>query len=1168
MKTALHCFLAIVTILLPAAAPRAQESSLLRLDPKRATPEQWQRLVNFLDQQSRNGLNKTTGEMREIRSLIMHGNKITTVVYNYGNIARPNTLGNVADLVWDRLGYGYEFDPLVAAQVKSEQGDSIWILDDGMYTPSQGAYAPDGSLKWGWLPKAGYAAPGQPDIAAWSHRSEVGGDLTRKPHSWPESWYNAALGRYVWPAFLGNDATAPDEEVYFVTDDYTNAKWKDRYRPFPNDSTRLGLGLDLEVRFFQFNNPLAEDIIFLVYRVTNRSPRTLGKVYFGMFGDPHIGGPNDFSDDLAFFVPSKGPLADPYPQRARSMVYAWDANGVGDGGLIPGYFGFKFLESPTNSVNGKDDDDDGIIDESPFNDAGFYIDGVTTPLTWGIADTAKYIALYGRPRPRWSGDEDGDWRPDKDDVGLDGIPGTGDFGEGNGKPDIGYDANGNLTAEPNFGVRDVHESDQIGLTSFHAQFAGVPNFPVNDALFTQELSSDSIAIDQEFFRTPGDNEFLYGSGPFTLEPGATQRFSIALLMGKDLNDLLLNAETAQRVLEANYQFAQPPPKPNVRAVPGNGRVTLYWDNIAESAVDPLTATQDFEGYKIYRSEDYTFSDIYTITDANGVPFLGNPLLGADGKRAQFDLVNRWSGLHPVEYLGRGVKYNLGTNSGLVHEYVDSTVTNGKTYYYGVASYDHGFDSLGIALPPTESQIAITRDPVTGVMTFDANTVAVTPGPLPAGQNRAIVSNQSTAQRVAGNATGTIRVKVMNDFLVVDGAKYDLNFRSSNANLVYDILSVTPVSETIVAHDTFYVPLGHQNLNAGSFTLKNAAGNIVNPSVYRLDAASGRIRGAATGDLPTDAVYTVSYTYFPIFGSSRFNNEDDNPVFDGIRVYATDAPLGIDSLNSGWVMKGATNLAGIVRRPVSVLSTNPFRPAPIDIQIQWNRTDTTATGKWLFPGDTLLNNFGAKVVVCPFRIVDVTDTSSVRVLVNKATTDSVWRPDREMVFITPPKFSPSQSPVPVLFSVTFTAPGAAPLVLPTVGDIYEARTTKPFVAGDQFTFTTTASKFDVANARSQLDRICVVPNPYVAYSRLEQPGSTPTRRGNTTLQFRNLPPRCTIRIYTLIGELVDTIVKDDRNSYADWQLLSYEGNRLAYGVYIYHVEVPGVGQKIGRLALIK
>src|SRR3989304_4620579 len=69
-----------------------------------------------------------------------------------------------------------------------------------------------------------------------------------------------------------------------------------------------------------------------------------------------------------------------------------------------------------------------------------------------------------------------------------------------------------------------------------------------------------------------------------------------------------------------------PPKPNVTVVPGEDRVTLYWDNASENSIDPLTGFNDFEGYKIYRSEDPAFSDIYTISDANGTPFLGKPLL--------------------------------------------------------------------------------------------------------------------------------------------------------------------------------------------------------------------------------------------------------------------------------------------------------------------------------------------------------------------------------------------------------------------------------------------------------------------------------------------------------------------------------------------------------------
>ena len=1167
MKKTLIMLLAVLALAFVRTAATAQEINWKTFDPKRTTPEEWQRVVEFMEQNERR-LAKTTGETREIRSLIIRGNKITTVVYNYGTITRPNTLSNVADLVWNSLGYGFEFTPLVGAAVTDINGSTVSILDDGNWLSTQGGYSPDGTLKWGWLPKAGYAASGQNDIAAWSHRSDVAGDLTRRPHSWPESWYNEALGRYVWPAFLGNDATSPDEEAYFVVDDYSNAKYQ--YYPFPDDSTKRGLGVDMECRFFQFNNPLAEDIIFLVYRVTNKSPKTVDKVYFGMYGDPHIGGANDFGDDLAYFIPPKGELATPFPQRARSMVYAWDQDGTGDGGLTCGYFGFKFLESPTNSGNLLDDDDDGIVDESPFNDLGVYIEGVTYPFATGITDTAKYSALYGRPKARWSGDEDGDWDPTKDDVGIDGLAGTADFGEGNGKPDIGYTNEGILTSEPHFGIRDVDESDQIGLTSFNAlaYTNSVPNVPKNDVYFYELLSSDSIAIDQEFFRTASDNIFLYGSGPFTLAPNGTQRFSIALMMGENLPDLLLNAETAQRVLEANYLFAQPPPKPVVKAIPGDGKVTLYWDSAPEATIDPLTAARDFEGYKIYRSEDYSFSDVYTITDANGSKFLPVAMLDAKGNRAQFDLVNEWSGLHPVEYAGRGVKYQLGKNSGLVHEFVDSTVTNGKTYYYAVASYDHGFDSLGVQLPPTESQIAITKDPVTGTLTFDQNTASVIPGRLPSGQTKATVDNGFKPQRVIGVSTGTMKVKVMEDISVLDGAKYNIDFRKNTAGkIVYDIQSLTPFAEEIVSRDTVYVPLTKRNLILSTVSVTNkATGATVDPSLYRIDGPGGRIRGIQPGNLTADVKFTVTYRYNTVYESNRLNSEDDNAVFDGVRVYVQDVPLGIDSANSGWASKNNTNLIARVHRAVA-LSVNPFRPAPLDFQIQWNKTDTTANGKWMYPGDTLLNNSGRRVVVCPFKIINVTDTSAIRVLIDKAAPDSIWRPGREIVIVTPPKYAP-QSPIPVLLSVTFSAPTGEALILPTQGNVYEAKTSKPFAEGDQYTFTSTSSKFDAAIATNALDQITVVPNPYVGYSDVELPGASSILRGESKLQFRNLPAKCTIRIYSLVGELVDTIEKDDGNSYVDWRLLSYEGHKLAYGVYIYHVDAPGVGEKIGRLALIK
>ncbi len=1131
-----------------------------QFNSKTASPETKRRVNEYME--IINGLNPNhlAGSPGEIKSLIINGNKITTSVYNYGSITRPNTLGNVADLVWQRLGYGYEFAPLVAAQVVNNRGDSLRIVDDGLWLNSQGDYSPSG-LKWGWLPQAGYSAPSQPDIAAWSHRKDVNGDLTRKPHSWPESFYNSGAGRYVWPSFLGNDATAPDEEVYFVMDDYTNGEFSS-YRPFPSDTTKLGLGLEMECRFFQFNNPLAEDIIFLVYRVTNRSQKTLPKVWFGMYGDPHVGGPNSFNDDLNGFY---GPKDSTVNQRARNIMYSWDVDGRGDGGLPTGYFGFKFLESPTNSINNKDDDDDGIVDESPFNEAGVFIDGVSRPLNFGIADTNKYKRLYGSPKPRWSGDENGDWSLERDDVGLDGVPNSGDFGEGNGRPDIGRDVNNNITAEPNFGIRDVNESDQIGLTSFRAFPWGNPNFPNNDPLFFQWISEDTIDLNQTLFTTPGDNAFLYGSGPFPLEPGGTQRFSVALIMGSNLQDLLLNSETSQRILEANYRFAQPPTKPKLTAVAGDKRVTLYWDNFAELGVDPLTNTRDFEGYKIYRSEDPTFADVFTITDANGVPFLGKAF-EQNGKRAQFDVVNTWQGLHPVEYLGRGVKYDLGANTGLVHEYIDSSVTNGKTYYYSVASYDHGFDSLGIQLPPTESQSAILQDAISGTFTFDLNTVAVTPGPLAGGSRKAGLTENNSVRRVSGIATGSMRVKVLDDLAVPDNVTYTIEFDSVGNKILYNVKAEKTFSEKFTSRDTSFVPLSRSNLVPSSVTVVNSSGATVPASNYRLDAAAGRIRGASSGSLPRGQEFEIRYQYYAIFGSDRVNNEDDNPAFEGLKLFVQGEVLGLDSARSGWRLRNNTNLVARIGRSRS-FPNNLFKPAPLDLQIIWNKTDRDAQGRWLFPGDTLRNTSLQRKVVVPFRIVNITDTTKVQIIVSGSIVDTVWRPGRELAFLTPARFSPP-SATTLMMSVFFDSVSNAPMILPAEGNIYEAKTTKNFTKGDKFVFTTKAVTFDPTKKDSLLSRIYVVPNPYVAFSGTEGPGSTSNLRGDNQLQFRNLPPQCTIRIYTMVGELVHTIVKDDNTSIARWNVLSNEGQRLAYGVYIYHVDAPGIGEKIGRLALIK
>ncbi|NWF90982.1 MAG: hypothetical protein HXY50_16165 [Ignavibacteriaceae bacterium] len=1144
-------------------------------------------------------LSKHNGEQNKEKNVIISGNKITTILYNTGSICRPNIFsppGNIADLVWQGLGYGYEFGPLVTGQVaipnNSGGFDSVITVDDSFIGTTQGGYSPDGTQKWGWLPKSGYADPDQDEIARLNAPDKNGDG---KPDSWPDRWYSPEAGKYVWPAFLGDQATAPDEEVYYVLDDYTNkTKYVSfgnpsaEYYPFPSDSTKRGLGLDAEVRVLQFNNALAEDIMFLVYRITNASEKSLPRLYMGMHGDPHVGGYTDYSDDKAFFIPPTGTLADPYAQRARSMVYAWDEDMSGMSGLPAGYFGWKFLESPSQNTDGLDNDDDGIIDDSPFNSKGFYIDGVNNPLTFGIADLDKYRAVYGEPKKRWSGDEDGDWDILKNDIGIDGIPKESpnypgaDYGEGDGFPSQGWylDANNNdkydageiisderfpgykwAGSEPNFGLRDITESDQLGLTSFHAATytSSLPNVPKNTTLMWEWLSSETIDPNQELLQSAGDNIFNFGTGPLSLQPGETQRFSMAILFGQNLDDLLLNAETSFRVLESDYLFAKPPEKPKVVAVPGDGKVTLYWDTKSEQSFDPFTRVFDFQGYKIYRSQDYTFSDIYTITDANGVPFIGQALRDKNGKLAQFDLIDSLSGFHPTEYLGRGIKYNLGTNTGLVHEYVDETVKNGIKYFYAIVGYDGG--SIEFSIPPTECQAVIQKDPITSELSFDQNTVEVTPGPLPLGIKNAEAGIAGKPTKISGNSTGEITVKVLND-LAVEQKLFKLEFTSANS---YRLLDSTGISDKIISKDTVYVALSHENIQEGSFELYDQGNNVVSPSKYTVNYSAGKIKGNLTGDLPSSQPFTAKYRYFPIPASDLLNGEDGNPSFNGLRLYVTNDSLSIDYKNSGFI-NSSTNLNDTIFYPPT--AGNPKVKYRADWELRWTGFDTTATGQWVTPGDTAQTNLGSVKVVCPFKLVNTTtnETGKFILFVTTGTQNfSRWKVSQPVI-IRPQNATGSTTSYEVRFSLP-TDSLAIP-IYPKAGDVYAVKTSKPFQAGDTYVFNSTDIKFESSDASASLGNIYVVPNPYVAYSSSEQPGRSSTLRGDRDLQFMNLPPKCTIRIYTLMGELVQTIEKDDLTSSAHWDLLSNEGQRIAYGIYIYHVDAPNVGEYIGRIAVIK
>ncbi len=93
------------------------------------------------------------------------------------------------------------------------------------------------------------------------------------------------------------------------------------------------------------------------------------------------------------------------------------------------------------------------------------------------------------------------------------------------------------------------------------------------------------------------------------------------------------------------------------------------------------------------------------------------------------------------------------------------------------------------------------------------------------------------------------------------------------------------------------------------------------------------------------------------------------------------------------------------------------------------------------------------------------------------------------------------------------------------------------------------------AVNALDLINVVPNPYYAYSAYEK------NQIENRVKFTNLPEKCTIRIYNVSGTLIRKLTKDSPITSLDWDLKNQAGIPIASGLYIVHVEVPGVGEKI-------
>ena len=132
---------------------------------------------------------------------------------------------------------------------------------------------------------------------------------------------------------------------------------------------------------------------------------------------------------------------------------------------------------------------------------------------------------------------------------------------------------------------------------------------------------------------------------------------------------------------------------------------------------------------------------------------------------------------------------------------------------------------------------------------------------------------------------------------------------------------------------------------------------------------------------------------------------------------------------------------------------------------------------------------------------------------------------------------------------------------------DAQASSLITYNDSYTFTTTAAGATRSITAGDLERVKVVPNPYLVSSLYEPEFGLLVREPVRVIKFNNLPPKCTIYIFNIAGDKVQTIDHDSDNGTESWNLRAAGGREIAPGVYLYLVKTESA-EKLGRFAVIK
>lgn len=938
--------------------------------------------------------------------------------------------------------------------------------------------------------------------------AQLGVAMSHLPDTWPDRWPDKPLSWHgpqpEWNGFFGRGIQNADQESFFFMDDANDGEFN-----YALDGTELWIPDSAD-----------PDRLGLGLQVKVRglqwSHFLAEDAIFWLYEVTNVS-VHDY-DQVAFGMvvgTLAGGRSDANDDLALfdledDITYSWDEDGVGNPWVGEvGYVGYAFLESPGNPFNGIDDDGDGE-EGSPL---------VTRDMLTGeIANNAI--------------DDNGNGLIDEGEqhVGLGYADGIDNNSDGRADEMIDERRDDGIDNDQDWDVL-LHDTGADGAkgTGDEGEGDGLPTPGERNFDATDVDESDQIGLTSFDYFAPSsqlkmnDDEGIWDRmvpGRFDVIPGRAEDgdfiygsgyFPLKAGQTQRFSMALVFGDDEEDIFE-NKRTVQKIYDDNYNFARPPENPTVW------AVADSSKVTLYWDGKESENSvddvlgRDFEGFKIYKSTE----PFFNENFTITDAKGrktfskpvAQFDLIDGKFDFFELPIEGRGLQFFLGKETGLQYTFEDTDVINGRTYYYAVTAYDHG--SVDQSIQPAEGTKSIT-ELEGGVFLFDKNTVAATPGVKAGGYVEAGIADLA---HVAGDASGSLNVEMV-DPLKVEEATYEVTF-SDTTYWQIDSLSTLHMRATT------------------SYTVRH----VEKDSIVVLE--SPRVAGGAADDF---------------FGGVRL-------VLEGIG-----AVQAIDSL-SVW-RDAPADVYAIAPRLFNFRRTVGYRwPGIYELRV----TEGISGKSTEFEIEDIVGTIPVPEKDTHFNIFDVTGG------IEEPVQYAFWEPGNEDGEISPGdqiimlRTDPDSAHV-LLATWSFVVSEGGGLA-PTPGAVFTAHTQIPYRGGedgDRFTFRTLPPEATASTPGYDLSRIKVVPNPYVGGNALEPQQRFGTGRGERRIMFTHLPPTATIRIYTIRGELVDTIQHRDEGElqgFVYWDLRSRDNLDVAFGVYIYHVDAPGFGQRVGKFAVIK